>query len=197
MMAEAFRAHGGIIMWRAFVYDFADQNVNEDRVKRAYLVFKPLDGQFADNVLVQAKNGPLDFQPREPFHPSIWRPCQKPACSAELQCNQEYSRTGRRIWSTWAPCGKSFCARTPSELSVSPKSSQQGPKPGTGGFTATSNVGDDRNWTGHDFAQANWYAYGRLGLGSEALSASHYRPGVDKIDMVTAIRLSLSPSIKS
>ncbi|MBU6453949.1 MAG: alpha-glucuronidase [Cyanobacteria bacterium REEB67] len=166
MMAAAFARHGGIVMWRAFVYDFPNKNVNEDRVKRAYLEFQPLDGLFADNVLVQAKNGPLDFQPREPYHP-LFGAMPKTRMLGELQLNQEYLGQATHLvylgtmWEEFlqAETGADhYGKRNPTVADVI----ECGPDAGGGGFSATSNVGDDRNWTGHHFDQANWFAYGRL-----------------------------------
>jgi alpha-glucuronidase len=163
MMAEALAPHGGIVMWRAFVYDYPDKNINEDRVKRAYLEFKPLDGQFAANVLVQAKNGPLDFQPREPFHP-LFGAMPRTRMLGELQLNQEYLGQATHLvylGTMWQEFLQADTYGNGAQSSVA-DTIELGPQPGTGGFTATSNVGDDRNWTGHHFDQANWYVYGRL-----------------------------------
>ena len=162
MLADALAPHGGIVMWRAFVYDAA---VDADRVKRAYLEFVPLDGKFRDNVFVQVKNGPLDFQPREPFHP-LFGAMPKTPLMAELQITQEYFGHSTHLVYL-APMWNEF---------LQSDTFTQGPRiarvarsiDGTlehyrrTGIAGVANTGSDRNWTGHDFAQANWYAYGRL-----------------------------------
>ena len=161
VLADAVGPHGGIVMWRAFVYD---ASVDPDRVKRAYLEFVPLDGKFRDNVLVQVKNGPLDFMPREPFSP-LFGAMPKTPLVAELQVTQEYLGHSNHLVYL-APMWKEFLdAET---YAAGPGSPVSRVLDGTlHGYRRTAiagvaNTGLDTNWTGHDFAQANWYAYGRL-----------------------------------
>jgi alpha-glucuronidase len=179
MLAEVIAPHKGIIMWRAFVYDFEDKNVNQDRVKRAYLQFEPLDGRFASNVLVQVKNGPLDFQPREPFHP-LFGGMPKTRLLGELQLNQEYLGQATHLVYLGTMWEEFLNARTYAGANAAPESSgvtivsdciQRGPNGIAGGFSATSNLGDDRNWTGHHFGQSNWFVYGRLAWNPDSSTA--------------------------
>ncbi|MGN6555117.1 MAG: alpha-glucuronidase family glycosyl hydrolase [Verrucomicrobiota bacterium] len=163
MLAEALAPHGGIVIWRAFVYSRV--NADRDRAKRAYLDFKPLDGKFQDAVFVQVKNGPVDFQPREPFHP-LFGALPKTHVMAELQVTQEYMG-----WSTHlvylGPMWKEFFE---SDTYAAGKGSTVGKILATGsktGIAGIANTGDDRNWCGHDFAQANWYTFGRLAWNSD------------------------------
>jgi alpha-glucuronidase len=161
LLAEAVGSHGGIVMWRAFVYD---EEVDPDRVKRAYLEFVPLDGRFRDNVFVQVKNGPLDFQPREPFHPLFGRMPRTPLM-AELQITQEYLGHSNHLVYL-APMWKEFFDAD--TYAAGPGSPVSNVIDGTlhgyrrTGIAGVANTGSDRNWTGHHFGQANWYAYGRL-----------------------------------
>jgi alpha-glucuronidase len=161
MLARALAPHRGIVMWRAFVYD---PHVDPDRVKRAYKEFVPLDGQFEGNVFVQVKNGPLDFQPREPFHP-LFGAMPKTPLMMEFQITQEY--LGQGIHMVYlAPMWKevldldTFAQGEGSEVAKVIDGSLHG-YPVTG-IAGVANVGSDRNWCGHHFAQANWYAFGRL-----------------------------------
>lgn len=144
MLAAALRPHGGIVMWRSFVY--GAKHKGEDRVKQAVSEFQDLDGQFADNVILQSKNGPLDFQPREPYAP-IFDRMTRTDQMAEWQITQEYTGQVRHLVYL-ATMWKEFLGFVaPAKLR---------------GVAGVSNVGDDRNWCGHDFSQANWYAFGRL-----------------------------------
>lgn len=144
MLAAALRPHGGIVMWRSFVY--GAKHKGEDRVKQAVSEFKDLDGRFADNVILQSKNGPLDFQPREPYAP-IFDQMARTSQMAEWQITQEYTGQARHLVYL-ATMWKEFLAFVaPARLR---------------GVAGVSNIGDDRNWCGHDFSQANWYAFGRL-----------------------------------
>ena len=161
MLADALAPHGGIVMWRAFVYS---ADVDADRVKRAYLEFVPLDGQFRANVIVQVKNGPLDFQPREPFSP-LFGATPKTPLMAELQITQEY--LGQSVHLVYlAPMWKevldadTYAAGPGSLVKKVIDGTLQGHR--LSGIAGVANTGRDANWTGHDFAQANWYAYGRL-----------------------------------
>ena len=156
-------------MWRAFVYD---EKVDPDRAKRAYIEFTALDGKFRDNVMVQVKNGPIDFQPREPFHP-LFGAMTKTPVMAELQITQEYLGFSNHLvflgtmWKeflesdTFARGKGSTVART-IDGSIYPVRPT--------GMCAVANTGSDVNWCGHHFAQANWYAFGRLAW-DHALSA--------------------------
>jgi alpha-glucuronidase len=161
LLADALAPHGGIVMWRAFVYD---ADVDPDRVKRAYLEFTPLDGKFRDNVIVQVKNGPLDFQPREPFSPLFGATPRTPLM-AELQVTQEYLGQSTHLVYL-APMWKEFLDAD--TYAAGPGSPVKKVIDGTlhghrlNGIAGVANTGLDANWTGHDFAQANWYAYGRL-----------------------------------
>ena len=144
MLADALRPFDGIVMWRSFVY--GAKHKGEDRVKQAVSEFAELDGQFADNVILQSKNGPLDFQPREPYAPIFDQMKQTPQM-VELQITQEYLGQGDHLVFL-APMWKEFFSFVaPSRLV---------------GVAGVANVGLDRNWCGHHFAQANWYAFGRL-----------------------------------
>ncbi len=161
MLAEALEPFHGIVMWRAFVYNAA---VDPDRVKRAALEFLPLDGLFRPNVFVQAKNGPLDFQPREPVQP-LFGSMTKTPMMLELQITQEYLGHSTHLVYL-APMWKEYFqfdlfAKGPgSTLAGIIDGSLRSTK--MTGIAGVANTGDDRNWCGHFFAQANWYAFGRL-----------------------------------
>lgn len=161
MLARALQPHGGIVMWRAFVYSNEEP---EDRAKQAYNEFKPLDGAFEDNVVIQAKNGPIDFQPREPFHPLFGAMEQTPLMM-EFQITQEYLGQGLHL-TYLAPMYKevlnadTYAKGEGSEVAKVIDSSLFGH--GLTAMAGVSNIGADRNWTGHPFGQANWYAFGRL-----------------------------------
>ena len=144
MLADALKQYGGIVMWRCFVY--GANHKGEDRVKQAVSEFKPLDGQFRDNVILQTKNGPLDFQPREPYSP-IFDQIKLTPNMVELQITQEYLGQSRHLVYL-APMWKEFFSM------VKPSSLR--------GIAGVANIGLDRNWCGHHFSQANWYAFGRL-----------------------------------
>ena len=142
MMAQALKPYGGIVMWRAFVYSPTDH----DRAKQAYLEFKPLDGKFLDNVIVQVKNGPIDFQPREPYSP-LFGAMEHTPLMVEFQVTQEYLGHSNHL-AYLAPMWKEFFSY------VRPNTIRA--------MAGVANIGDDTNWCGHDLAQANWYAFGRL-----------------------------------
>lgn len=142
MLAEALKPYGGIVMWRAFVYSPSDA----DRAKQAYLEFQPLDGRFRDNVMVQVKNGPIDFQPREPYSPLFGAMPHTPLM-VEFQITQEYLGHSNHLAYLATMWNEFYRYVQPSSLK---------------GVAGVVNVGDNVNWCGHDFAQANWYAYGRL-----------------------------------
>ncbi|HHX32551.1 MAG TPA: alpha-glucuronidase [Bacteroidales bacterium] len=160
MLADVLSPYKGIVMWRAFVYNPTDQ----DRAKQAYNEFMPLDGKFRENVIVQVKNGPVDFQPREPFSP-LFGAMKETAIMPELQITQEYLGFSNHLvylgsqWKEFLDSetysmgeGSSVAKTTDGTLYKHPLSAIAG----------VANIGEDTNWTGHHFAQANWYAFGRL-----------------------------------
>ena len=196
MLADAVAPHNGIVMWRAFVYG----EKSDDRIKQAYDEFKPLDGKFRENVLVQVKNGPLDFQPREPFSPLFGAMNHTPLMM-EFQLTQEYLGQGTHLLyegpmfkevlnaDTHAKGKGSFVAKVVDgslyDYSLN-------------GIAGVSNIGNERNWTGHLFGQANWYAFGRLGwdydLSSEQIADEWIRQTFNSNPMVisTLKRIMLS-----
>ena len=144
MLAEALKPFGGIVMWRSFVY--GAKHKGEDRVMQAVSEFADLDGKFADNVILQSKNGPLDFQPREPYAP-IFDQMKQTSQMAELQITQEYLGQGDHLVFLSPMWKEFFSFVSPSKLK---------------GIAGVANIGLDKNWCSHHFAQANWYAFGRL-----------------------------------
>ena len=144
MLADALQPFGGIVMWRSFVY--GAKHKGEDRVKQAVSEFRELDGKFRPNVILQSKNGPLDFQPREPYAP-IFDNMKQTQQMAELQITQEYLGQSRHLVYL-APMWREFFGFVSPERLV--------------GIAGVANIGLDRNWCGHHFSQANWYAFGRL-----------------------------------
>ncbi len=167
MLADALKPHGGVVIWRAFVYA---QDVPDDRAKQAYSEFKPLDGQFRDNVLVQVKNGPIDFQPREPFHP-LFGAMPKTPLMLELQITREYLGQGTGLVYLGplyeeALTSDSFAKGPGSTVARVVDGSLDG-HPLTG-IAGVANTGADRNWSGSTFDQANWYAFGRLAWDPES-----------------------------
>ncbi len=160
MLADALKPYNGIVMWRAFVYSSNDK----DRAKQAYNEFMPLDGRFRDNVIVQVKNGPVDFQPREPFSP-LFGAMKKTSVMPEFQITQEY--LGHAIHlvflsTMWEEClqsdtyqqGQGSTVARCTDGSIYPQVHTA--------MAGVANIGLDTNWCGHQFAQANWYAFGRL-----------------------------------
>jgi alpha-glucuronidase len=168
MLGDALAAHNGIVMWRAFVYS---NEIPDDRVKQAYNEFQPLDGKFRKNVLVQVKNGPLDFQPREPFHPLFGAMPQTPLMM-EFQLTQEYLGQATHLVyqaplykecldaETYAKKQGNSSTQSGSTVADVIDGSMEGHP--ISGIAGVANIGNDRNWTGHPFGQANWYAFGRL-----------------------------------
>jgi alpha-glucuronidase len=161
MLAEALAPHGGTLLWRAFVYDVS---IDEDRAKCANKEFEPLDGKFRSNIFVQAKNGPVDFQPREPFHPLFGAMEQTPL-ALELQITQEY--LGQSIHlvylaDMWKEVldSETYAKGPGSTVAKIVDGSVFGHH--TSCILGVANTGSDRNWCGHHFSQANWYAFGRL-----------------------------------
>jgi alpha-glucuronidase len=171
VLADAVAPHGGHIMWRAFIYD---EDVDPDRAKRAYLEFMKLDGQFRPNVVVQVKNGAIDFQPREPFHP-LFGALKSTPVIAEIQPTQEYLGHARHLvylgpmWEEFLKAdthakGRGSTVGRSLDGSVHPYR--------VTGMVAVANPGLDRNWCGHHFSQANWYAAGRLAWNHELTAAA-------------------------
>ncbi|MGI6125881.1 MAG: alpha-glucuronidase family glycosyl hydrolase [Planifilum sp.] len=165
LLAEALRPYGGLVIWRCFVYSFQDwRDRSTDRARAAYDHFKPLDGRFHDNVVLQIKNGPMDFQVREPVSP-LFGAMERTNQMLELQITQEY--TGQQ---------KDLCFLVPQWKEVLDFDTYAKGKGSTvkavvggeifpyrySGIVGVSNVGNDPNWTGHTLAQANWYGFGRL-----------------------------------
>jgi alpha-glucuronidase len=171
MLAEALAPHGGIVMWRAFVYA---SSATEDRAKQAYAEFVPLDGKFADNVLVQVKNGPIDFQPREPFSP-LFGAMPKTPLMMEFQITKEYLGYATHL----AYLAPLFEEALDADTLTEGKGSTVA-KIVTGelhgyqntGMAGVANIGADRNWSGSHFDQANWYAFGRLAWDPDLSSQS-------------------------
>lgn len=147
MLAKALKPHKGIVMWRAFVYSPSDP----DRAKQAYAEFKPLDGKFDKNVMVQVKNGPVDFQPREPYS-ALFAGMEKTPLIAELQITQEYLGHANHL-AYLGPMWSEFFEEAPRTMIK--------------GVAGVANIGDNDNFTGHPLAQANWYAFGRLAWNPE------------------------------
>lgn len=177
MLADAVAPHGGIVMWRAFVYS---NETPTDRFKQAYDEFKPLDGQFRKNVLVQVKNGPIDFQPREPFHPLFGAMPQTPLMM-EFQITMEYLGQGTHLVYE-APLFKECLDADTYAKGKGLPAGQAGSTVAKdidgslyhnsiSGIAGVANIGNERNWTNHPFGQANWYAFGRLAWDHELNSA--------------------------
>ena len=161
VLADALAPHKGNVIWRAFVYD---DDIDPDRAKRAYIEFMRLDGQFRPNVVIQVKNGPIDFQPREPFHPLFGAMKQTPVV-AELQASQEYLGQGKHLvylgtmWEEFLQSDTFAKGRGSTVAKVLAGKVQ--PSRITG-MVSVTNPGLDPNWCGHHFSQSNWYAFGRL-----------------------------------
>lgn len=160
MLADAVAPHGGIVMWRAFVYTAS----NTDRIRQAYDEFKPLDGKFGENALLQVKNGPLDFQPREPFHPLLGAMPKTPV-ALELQVTKEYLGQDTHL----AYLGPLYeeVLRADTYANGQGSTVARVIDGSLHGYTTTAiagvaNIGNDTNWTGSHFNQANWYAFGRM-----------------------------------
>lgn len=160
MLADALKSHDGIVMWRAFVYNPS----NEDRAKQAYSEFLPLDGQFRDNVIIQVKNGPIDFQPREPFSP-LFGAMQKTAVMPELQITQEYLGFSNHLvflatqWEEFLN-SETYCNGAGSTVAKTTDGTLF--KQPLTAIAGVANIGEDENWCGHYFAQSNWYTFGRM-----------------------------------
>ncbi|MEQ8473966.1 MAG: alpha-glucuronidase family glycosyl hydrolase [Marinoscillum sp.] len=178
MMAEALAPFDGVVMWRAFVYSDEEP---DDRAKQAYNEFKPLDGTFRENVLIQVKNGPIDFQPREPFHPLFGAMPETPLMM-EFQITQEYLGQATQLVylaPMWKECldSDTYAKGNGSEVSKVINGALHGNS--KTGIAGVANIGTDINWTGHPMAQSNWYAYGRLAwdtsLSSESIAKDWVR----------------------
>jgi alpha-glucuronidase len=189
MLADALKPYNGIVMWRAFVYSPNDK----DRAKQAYNEFLPLDGQFRQNVIIQVKNGPVDFQPREPFSP-LFGAMKRTSVMPEFQITQEYlgQSTHLVFLSTmWEEClesdtyqkGQGSIVARCTDGTVYPQQHTA--------IAGVANIGLDTNWCGHQFAQANWYAFGRLAwnnrlkseqIADEWLKLSFYKAQSQKIN---------------
>lgn len=195
MLAAAVKPHGGIVMWRAFVYAETDP---EDRAKQAYTEFKPLDGKFADNVLVQVKNGAIDFQPREPFHP-LFGAMPRTPLMIEFQITKEYLGFATHL----AYLGPLFAETLDAKTGWKPDETVADVVDGTAehhaltGMAGVANIGRDRDWSGSTFNQANWYAFGRLAWDPDLSAQSIARDWVEQtfgtdrqvVDTVTAMMM--------
>jgi alpha-glucuronidase len=170
VLADALQPYNGIVLWRAFVYS---SDNTADRVTQAQTEFAPLDGKFRDNVVVQIKNGPLDFMPREPFSPLFAHMPQTPL-ALELQITQEY--LGQSVQLAYlAPMWKetldadTYASGPGTTVARVVDGSATGHTLSV--MAGVANIGTDRNWTGHPLAQANWYAFGRLAWDHELTAA--------------------------
>jgi alpha-glucuronidase len=178
LLADALGPHGGVVIWRAFVYDVA---IAEERHRQANLEFVPLDGSFRDNAFIQVKNGPIDFQPREPFHP-LFGAMPRTKLFLEFQITQEYLGNATHLVHLAPLFKETILADT---YSRGPGSTVAKIVDGTvdahddSGIAGVSNIGSEPNWCGHPFAAANWYAFGRLAwdhtLSAEAVAEEWLR----------------------
>ena len=160
MMADVLKPYNGLVMWRAFVYS----PTPEDRAKQAYQEFVPLDGKFRDNVIIQIKNGPIDFQPREAFSP-LFGALKNTSEMVEFQLTQEYLGFSNHLVYLAPLFKETLDSDTYSDgkgSTIAKLTDGTLRKSKISAIAAVANIGEDKNWTGHHFAQANWYAYGRL-----------------------------------
>ncbi|MBN3535625.1 alpha-glucuronidase [Sphingomonas pseudosanguinis] len=195
MLAAAVKPHDGIVMWRAFVYAETDP---EDRAKQAYTEFKPLDGKFADNVLVQVKNGAIDFQPREPFHP-LFGAMPRTPLMIEFQITKEYLDFATHLAYLGPLFTEVLDAKTGQKRGETVADVVDGQAEGhkLSGMAGVANIGRDRDWSGSTFNQANWYAFGRLAwdpdLSAEAIArawaAETFGNDRQVVDTVTAMMM--------
>ncbi|MEG3167330.1 alpha-glucuronidase family glycosyl hydrolase [Sphingomonas sp. LB3N6] len=195
MLAAAVAPHGGIVMWRAFVYAETDP---DDRAKQAYTEFKPLDGKFAKNVIVQVKNGAIDFQPREPFHP-LFGAMPKTPLMIEFQITKEYLGFATHL----AYLGPMFAETLASKTMQTPGETVADVVDGSveghtlTGMAGVANIGRDRDWAGSTFNQANWYAFGQMAwdptLGAAPVArewaAMTFAPSAKIVDPVVAMMM--------
>jgi alpha-glucuronidase len=166
VLADAVAPHKGNVMWRAFVYD---DDIDPDRAKRAYIEFMRLDGKFRPNVAIQVKNGPIDFQPREPFHPLFGAMKQTPVI-AEIQATQEYTGQAKHLMylgTMWEEFLQSDTYAKGKGSTVAKVLAGKVQSTHLTGMVSVTNPGMDTNWCGHHFSQANWYAFGRLAWNPE------------------------------
>jgi alpha-glucuronidase len=166
VLADALAPHHGNVLWRAFVYD---EDVDPDRVKRAYKEFMRLDGQFRPNVAVQVKNGPIDFQPREPFHP-LFGAMKQTSVVAEIQATQEYLGQAKHLvylGTQWREFLDSDTRVLGEGSTVAKVLAGRVHSARITGMVSVTNPGQDANWCGHHFSQSNWYAFGRLAWNPE------------------------------
>lgn len=171
MLADALKPHGGIVMWRTFVYE---NKKGQDRAKQAYQEFKPFDGQFSENVMIQPKNGPIDFQPREPLHP-LWGAMPQTPQLMEFQITQEYLGFATHLVFLGPLFKETLDTDTYSKGEGSTVASIVEGKldnHALSGIAGVANIGSDINWCGHPFAQANWYAFGRIAWNPDDEAAS-------------------------
>ncbi|MDF2158483.1 alpha-glucuronidase family glycosyl hydrolase [Algoriphagus sp. CAU 1675] len=160
MLADALAPHRGILIWRAFVYS---HEIDEDRHKQANSEFEPLDGKFRENVIIQVKNGAIDFQPREPFHP-LFGAVKETNLGMEFQITQEYLGQATQLVflaPMWEEVLRSRTFRPTPNSTVAGIIDGSDSKQNLTLMAGVSNIGTDRNWTGHLFGQANWFAFGR------------------------------------
>lgn len=168
MMADILKPYGGIVMWRAFVYSPSDK----DRALQAYHEFMPLDGKFKDNVIVQVKNGPIDFQPREPFS-ALFGAMKKTSVMPEFQITQEYLGHASQLAflaPLWEECLKSDTYQQGAGSTVAKVTDGNIYPQKYTAIAGVANIGLDSNWCGYNFGQANWYAFGRLAWSNELTS---------------------------
>ncbi len=174
MLAEALEPFGGLVIWRCFVYDCQQdwRDRSTDRARAAYDHFRPLDGNFRDNVILQIKNGPMDFQVREPVSP-LFGVLRHTNQLLELQITQEYTGQQKHLcylvpqWKEIVDFDMHSLGEGTTVAKIADGSANQRPY---GGFAAVSNIGNDANWTGHLLAQANLYGFGRLAWNPELTS---------------------------
>ncbi len=167
MLADALAPHGGVVIWRAFVYA---KDASDDRAKQAFEEFKPLDGRFRANVMLQVKNGPIDFQPREPFHP-LFGAMPKTSLMMEFQVTKEYLGRSTHLVYLGPLFEETLTSDTHADGpgSTVAKVIEHAPSgQDLTGMAGVANVGADTNWTGSIFDQANWYALGRMAWDPEA-----------------------------
>lgn len=171
MLAKALKPHGGIVMWRTFVYE---NKKGQDRAKQAYDEFKKFDGEFDANVFIQPKNGPIDFQPREPFHP-LFGAMPKTPQMLEFQITQEYLGFATHLVYLAPLFKETLDSDTYSQgigSTVAKIMEGKLENKSISGIAGVANIGNDINWTGHPFAQANWYAFGRIAWNPDQTSAA-------------------------
>ena len=191
MLAKAVEPFGGIVMWRAFVYD----PQASDRAMQASLEFVPFDGKFRDNVIIQIKNGPIDFQPREPFSP-LFGQLENTTVMAEMQITQEYLGHSNHLvylHPMWKECLDADTYQKGEGSTVREITTGKLHNRPINAIAGVTNIGDSTNWCGHHFAQANWYAFGRMAwdpeLSSEQIADEWIRQSfTDDADFVDPVK---------